>query len=98
MKIMSKKDRRKKTDDRIDDSWLLPYADMLTLLLALFVILFAMSEVDVQKYRDLSTFCKSEFSSSSGILDNNAGPIGSDMPQQHDKEKDKDGESENRNI
>src|SRR5690625_1911299 len=100
MKIMSKKDRRKKTDDKIDDSWLLPYADMLTLLLALFVILFAMSEVDSQKYKDLSSFFKGEFSSSSGILENSPSSIDSQMTNENvkDKEKDKDKDAENKPI
>lgn len=37
--------RRKKHDEEhVDESWLLPYADMLTLLLALFIILFAIAK------------------------------------------------------
>ncbi|HLS20084.1 MAG TPA: flagellar motor protein MotB [Bacillota bacterium] len=55
-------DRKKENDST--DSWLLPYADMLTLLLALFIVLFAMSKLDVQKYEKLSNIFKSEFSSS----------------------------------
>lgn len=50
----------------MDDSWLLPYADMLTLLLALFIVLFASSEVDSQKYQELAAVFKSEFSGGSG--------------------------------
>ena len=34
--------------------WLLTYADMLTLLFALFVILFSMAQVDQQKARALA--------------------------------------------
>lgn len=33
-------------DEHMDESWLIPYADLLTLLLALFIVLFATSTVD----------------------------------------------------
>jgi chemotaxis protein MotB len=33
-----------------DESWLLPYSDMMTLLLALFIVMFASSSVDEQKF------------------------------------------------
>lgn len=37
-------------DDHIDETWLIPYADLLTLLLALFIVLFASSSIDAKKY------------------------------------------------
>jgi len=37
-------------DEHLDESWLIPYADLLTLLLALFIILFASSQIDAKKY------------------------------------------------
>jgi len=36
-----------------DESWLLPYSDMMTLLLALFIVLFAASNIDKEKYQDI---------------------------------------------
>ena len=60
--------RRKKSDPQSDDSWLLPYSDMLTLLVALFIVLFAMGELDAQKYEQLSNVFKSEFSGGGSIL------------------------------
>ena len=36
------------------ESWLLPYADILTLLLALFIVLFASSTVDSKKLEQMS--------------------------------------------
>ena len=42
--------RKKKHEDHVDESWLIPYADILTLLLALFIVLFAASEVDSKKF------------------------------------------------
>lgn|SRR5690625_473307 len=66
--MMSNK-RKKNKNEKIDDSWLLPYADMLTLLLALFIVLFAMSEVDVRKFERLAYIFQSEFMSGSGVID-----------------------------
>lgn len=63
--------KNRREDSQVDNSWLLPYADMLTLLLALFVILFAMSEVDAKKYDQLMHFFKGEFSSQKIVLNHN---------------------------
>ncbi|AUJ30672.1 MAG: flagellar motor protein MotB [Liquorilactobacillus hordei] len=49
--------KRKKNEEHIDEGWLLPYSDMLTLLLALFIVLFAMAKVDNTKFQEF----KSEF-------------------------------------
>ncbi len=38
----------------MSESWLLPYSDLLTLLLALFIVLYAMSSVDSNKFNELS--------------------------------------------
>ncbi len=53
----------------MDESWLLPYADMLTLLVALFIVLFAMSEIDTQKYKELTEVFNQEFSGNDGIFE-----------------------------
>lgn len=70
---MRRKKQRK--ESKIDESWLLPYADLLTLLVALFIVLFAMSEIDTQKYRELSQVFKNEFSGGKGILEYNDSPV-----------------------
>lgn len=65
---MSRRKKKKRTE--ISESWLLPYSDMLTLLLALFIILFAASEVDSQKYEKLAQVFRGEFSlGGAGILE-----------------------------
>lgn len=67
---MSRKRRQRKPEEKMDESWLLPYADMLTLLLALFIVLFAMSEVDSKKFQQLAAVFQTEFSSGdTGVLD-----------------------------
>jgi chemotaxis protein MotB len=49
---MRKKTAVKKGKNQ-SDRWLLTYADLITLLLGLFVILYAMSKIDVEKYTEL---------------------------------------------
>lgn len=63
------KDRQNKPSDKIDDSWLLPYADMLTLLLALFIVLFALSELNIKKFEQLAYIFQTEFKGGAGIID-----------------------------
>ncbi len=45
-----------------DERWLLTYADMITLLMALFMVLFAMSSVNVSKLETLQTVLQEAFS------------------------------------
>ena len=76
------KKRPKKTEEPVDEGWLLPYADMLTLLLALFIVMFAMAKTDDSKLDELSN----EFN----IIFNGKNPNGSDgiLPG-HPPKKDK---------
>ncbi|HCM88670.1 MULTISPECIES: flagellar motor protein MotB [Vagococcus] len=48
------KKRPKKHEEHADEGWLLPYSDMLTLLLALFIVMFAMAKTDDGKLDELS--------------------------------------------
>jgi chemotaxis protein MotB len=47
--MAKRKKKEKREDEHISESWLIPYADLLTLLLALFIVLFSMGSDDVQK-------------------------------------------------
>ena len=52
---MSKRRKKSKRDEEnVDESWLLPYSDLLTLLVALFIVLFASSSIDMQKFQSIS--------------------------------------------
>ncbi|HSH25805.1 MAG TPA: flagellar motor protein MotB, partial [Massilibacterium sp.] len=62
--------KRKKKDDHMDESWLLPYSDLLTLLLALFIVLFSMSNVDAKKFAEFSSSFSSALSGGTGVMDN----------------------------
>jgi chemotaxis protein MotB len=60
---MNKRRRRlhEEHEEHIDESWLVPYADILTLLLALFIILYASSSIDQEKYQAIMETFQSEF-------------------------------------
>lgn len=53
----------------MDESWLLPYSDLLTLLLALFIVLFASSSIDQSKLQKMSETFNAIFSGGSGFMD-----------------------------
>jgi chemotaxis protein MotB len=47
--------RRRRTADKENlDRWLLTYADLITLLLAFFIVMYSISRVDAQKFRQVS--------------------------------------------
>ncbi len=62
-KTMSSRRRRRpeEHEEHVDESWLLPYADILTLLLALFIVLFASSSINISKYEAIMNSFKTEF-------------------------------------
>jgi len=66
---LAKKAKKKKHDEHIDESWLVPYADILTLLLAVFIILFASSSVDQEKLERMSAVFNQVFEGGTGFLE-----------------------------
>ena len=72
MALAKKSRKHKKHEDHVDESWLVPYADILTLLLALFIVLFASSTVDQQKLNQMSNVFNDIFTSGEGIMENSA--------------------------
>jgi chemotaxis protein MotB len=69
---MAKKRNRQHHEEHMDESWLIPYADLLTLLLALFIILFASSQIDSKKYEAIMKSLNSAFTGSISFFDNPA--------------------------
>jgi chemotaxis protein MotB len=65
---MSKR-RNKPHEEHVSEAWLIPYADILTLLLALFIVLFSMSSVDAQKFQSLAQSFQSAFTGGEGVLE-----------------------------
>ena len=72
MALAKKHKKHKKHEEHIDESWLVPYADILTLLLALFIVLFASSSVDQTKLEQMSAVFNEIFTSGTGVMDNPA--------------------------
>ncbi|MER1999824.1 MAG: flagellar motor protein MotB, partial [Lysinibacillus sp.] len=67
---MAKKAKRHKHEEHVDESWLVPYADILTLLLALFIVLFASSSVDQDKLERMSAVFNQVFEGGTGVFEN----------------------------
>ncbi|MCS7281169.1 MAG: OmpA family protein [Desulfobacterota bacterium] len=51
------------------ERWLITYADVITLLLALFIMMYSFSKTDAEKYKEVSRHLKSIFISGSRILE-----------------------------
>ena len=64
--------RRKKPEEHEEhmnhERWLVTYADMLTLLMVLFIVMFAMSQVDQKKYNALKSGLAQGFGSTSSFM------------------------------
>lgn len=58
---MSKKHKHAAHDEHPDERWLLTYADMITLLMALFIVMFSISSVNKGKFDELSKSLNSAF-------------------------------------
>ena len=69
---MARKKRSAPHEEHPDESWLLPYSDMMTLLLALFIVMFAFSSVDKEKY---NAMMESMYTAFGGTTD-----VGSPVP------------------
>ncbi|MBP1157766.1 MULTISPECIES: flagellar motor protein MotB [unclassified Paenibacillus] len=69
------------------ERWLITYADLITLLLIFFVVMYAMSKIDVQKYEVLSQSLKSEFLKPDSIMQQGEGIMGGTNPTKGDETK-----------
>ena len=67
---MSKRRKKsKRHEEHVDESWLLPYSDLLTLLVALFIVLFASSSIDMQKFQSISNAFNAELKGGTGLFE-----------------------------
>lgn len=55
-------------EEHVDESWLLPYSDMMTLLLALFIVMFAMGKTDAAKFQEMSKQFNIIFAGGTGVM------------------------------
>lgn len=58
------------------ERWLLSYADFITLVLIFFIIMYAMSKIDMQKYQVLAQALKFEFKKADTIMPQGQGVLG----------------------
>jgi chemotaxis protein MotB len=88
---VSKKQHKHDHEEHMDESWLIPYADLLTLLLALFIVLFASSQVDQKKFDQIKMSFQAALSGGTSFLENPS-PVPSNQ-NVGDQKKNKDEES-----
>ena len=85
---MARKKRGKPHEEEASEAWLLPYSDLLTLLLALFLCLFAMSQTDQTKVAQMAQAFTAAFNSGGPSFFDKAGPNAgrmAEMPSDEDK-------------
>lgn len=68
--VRRSKRRSSPEDNHVDETWLIPYADLLTLLLALFIVLFAMSSIDAKKFEHMMKQLNAAFTGGTGLFQN----------------------------
>ena len=95
---MSKRQHKHDHEEHMDESWLIPYADLLTLLLALFIVLFASSQIDQKKFDELRKSFQAALAGGSSFFENTT-PVPSTEDvgmnsQGDDSEQDQQSESE----
>ncbi|AIQ66300.1 flagellar motor protein MotB [Paenibacillus graminis] len=66
---MSKKTRHEEHEEHADESWLLPYSDLMTLLVALFLVMYAMSATDAKKFEEMAQAFSSALNGGSGVME-----------------------------
>jgi chemotaxis protein MotB len=62
-------------EEHVDEAWLLPYSDMLTLLLALFIVMFALGQTDKAKLEVASREFNIIFAGGSGVMQKDGNSI-----------------------
>lgn len=63
-----------------EERWLLTYSDLITLLLGLFVILYAMSKIDAGKYAEFVNAMEGVFGSPKGVMTGQGGVVQAPVP------------------
>jgi len=71
---MARKKKHKAHEEHASEAWLLPYSDLLTLLLALFIVLFAVSQTDQKKVTEMAQAFSAAFNTGGPSMFDKAGP------------------------
>lgn len=64
-----KRHKKEHHEEHMDETWLVPYSDILTLLLALFIILFAAGQIDQKKYERIMAGFNSAFTGGTSVFE-----------------------------
>jgi len=86
--------RKKHAEEHVNlERWLISYADFITLLFATFVVLYALSQIDLAKFKDLKISLAKAFSSSPTLLQGDPG-----MLNKNNSVMDSGGQQDNQNL
>jgi len=86
--------RKKHAEEHVNlERWLVSYADFITLLFATFVVLYALSQIDLAKFKDLKVSLAKAFSSSPTLLQGDPG-----MLNKNNSVMDSGGQQDNQNL
>lgn len=77
---MPRRNKKKAEAPENHERWLITYADLITLLLIFFVIMYAMSKVDMKKYEILSQSLHLQFAKADSVMQKNDGLQGANKP------------------
>lgn len=93
MKPLPRRRKRTETPDN-HERWLITYADLITLLLIFFIIMYAMSKLDQSKYDELAQSLKFQFQSADTVMPQGSGIMDRLRPTQEptaqDTERDRE--------
>lgn len=78
-----RRSRRSRSAHENHDRWLITYADLITLLLIFFIIMYAMSQIDIKKYDSLAKSLQLEFNRADSIIEMGTGIQGSTDVSKH---------------
>lgn len=84
---MRQPNRRRRTRKQAEgdqrDRWMITYADLITLLLIFFVVMYAMSRLDTEKYKLVTQSLQATFKSGDSILEMGSGITGTADTETH---------------
>jgi chemotaxis protein MotB len=87
--------RKKKHEEHVNhERWLITYADLITLLLVFFIIMYAMSKIDVSKYTVLAQSLNLQFTKGDTLIPAGKGISGQITPVSGTAETEGDGKSD----
>ncbi len=81
---MTRKKKHEEEEHENHERWLVSYADMVTLLMALFIVLFSMASVDEQKFAALASSFTGQNNPQHSVLDGNQGIVKGGTPEKLD--------------